>query len=592
MTSEPEQISDRAILANLREPLFVVDSAGTIVFTTERLERVTTGSEGTLESKSLTQIEEYITDGFESLTRGIEDILEDDTEECRVELETSHPKTAPVAQSLSAEARISRFTDNEELVGALVVLRDITTRKQTEGRFRKMFEFHSAPMLLIAPDSGDIIEANAAAADFYGYTTEELTDMTHQQINSLPPAEVARERERARREDRNQFIFKHQLASGEMRTVEVHSSPLELDGEIFLFSIIHDITERVESRHESQLFKEAVSQTGHAILITDKEGIVEYVNPAFEADTGYESEEAVGETPAILKSGKQDEAFYEELWDTILSNEVWEAELVNRRKSGELFYAEQTIAPITDDDGEITNFVAVQLDITDRKLREKQLSDLHRILRHNLRNSLTVITGYARSLFEEVHPEHRGKLERILTQAETLAETSEKITRMRQSIGREYEDDKACDLRTVLSELDAEICETYPEASVEIDPEPVAVNLDPETCQILLTEVIENAIIHNDQETPRVAVTVDAPDESSQHVAVQIKDNGPGIPQQEQKAVSVESDGPLTHSTGVGLAYVHWHIINSGGEVTITDNDPRGSIITLSLTPASEQSRL
>jgi len=140
-------------------------------------------------------------------------------------------------------------------------VQDVTRRKEMEQtlrerelRFRRMFERHSAPMLLVDPDSGAIENANDAAAEFYGYSRDELTDMRVHDLNQAPAEDVSRQRERARREDRNHFRFQHELADGEVRTVEVHSSPIELADDERLFSVVHDVTDRVdyEERLETQ----------------------------------------------------------------------------------------------------------------------------------------------------------------------------------------------------------------------------------------------------------------------------------------------------------------------------------------------------
>ena len=116
--------------------------------------------------------------------------------------------------------------------------------KESEYRFRSMFERHEAIMLLVEPDMGAIEDANAAAAAFYGYTRERLQAMRVEDLNALPSRYVAAQRERALRGDQSCFVFPHRLASGEVRTVEVHSSPMRVKGRLLLFSIIHDITER------------------------------------------------------------------------------------------------------------------------------------------------------------------------------------------------------------------------------------------------------------------------------------------------------------------------------------------------------------
>ncbi|MDQ2050705.1 PAS domain S-box protein [Natronolimnohabitans sp. A-GB9] len=138
-----------------------------------------------------------------------------------------------------------------------------------------------------------------------------------------------------------------------------------------------DVTERKRRLQRLRSFRQAVEQAGHSIYITDPDGTIQYVNPAFEDVSGYSAAEAIGETPRLLKSGVHDRAFYAELWGTILEGGVWENQIVNRHKSGAEYVVNQTIAPITDEDGEIVNFVAVNADITRQKRRESQLRRLH-----------------------------------------------------------------------------------------------------------------------------------------------------------------------------------------------------------------------
>ena len=113
-------------------------------------------------------------------------------------------------------------------------------------------------MFLIEPDTGQILDANAAAQNFYGYSIETLKQMKIEDINILPAREVAERRAQAARGNLNYFVFPHRLASGEVRTVEVHSSPISLGGKSILFSIIHDITERKKAeerlaRHDERM---------------------------------------------------------------------------------------------------------------------------------------------------------------------------------------------------------------------------------------------------------------------------------------------------------------------------------------------------
>ena len=141
--------------------------------------------------------------------------------------------------------------------------------QQSEARFRQMFKGHSSVMMLIDPVSGEIVAANEAASRFYCYTIEQLMGMHISQINTMLPEEIAAARDQALHENRNYFVFPHRLASGEVRTVEVHSSPIEIAGHRLLFSIVHDITERKENEAKIQRLMNlysALSQCNQAIL--------------------------------------------------------------------------------------------------------------------------------------------------------------------------------------------------------------------------------------------------------------------------------------------------------------------------------------
>ena len=134
-----------------------------------------------------------------------------------------------------------------------------------------------------------------------------------------------------------------------------------------------DITLRKRAETEIRQLSSIVEQTEDTVVVTSPKGVVEYVNPAFERLTGYTKEDALGKTPSILKSGLHDGQFYEKLWNTILAGNVFQAEIANRKKNGELFYEVKTITPLRDAQGQITHFVATGKDITRHKLDEEKL---------------------------------------------------------------------------------------------------------------------------------------------------------------------------------------------------------------------------
>lgn len=126
-------------------------------------------------------------------------------------------------------------------------------------------------------------------------------------------------------------------------------------------------------KQEMKRFKQAVDSAGPAIYMTDSNGIIEYVNPAFERITGYGPGEAVGEDLRLLNSGEMSPEYFDELWETVTSGELWHGEVINERSDGELYHAEQTIAPILGPEGEIDSYVAIHQDITRRKRERRKL---------------------------------------------------------------------------------------------------------------------------------------------------------------------------------------------------------------------------
>ncbi|ELZ29753.1 signal-transducing histidine kinase/response regulator [Halosimplex carlsbadense 2-9-1] len=347
---------------------------------------------------------------------------------------------------------------------------------------------------------------------------------------------------------------------------------------------VMDVTERRSRERDRRMFEKAVEQAGHGIVITDPEGTIEYVNPAYAADTGYDRQEAVGLNPRIVKSGKHDDEFYDELWETILAGETWEAEIVNRRKSGELYHVDQTIAPIADD-GEITHFVGIESETTDRNLREQRLNVLNRILRHNLRNAMTVVSGHASALRRELDDEElRAHATTIEEWADDLTATGEKVATTRSLFERERDPDAVCDARETLSTVADEFAERYPDAEIAVEaPASLRVSAD-DRLAVALRELVDNALAHHDRVPPAVTLGATSVGGGAAGWAdITVVDTGPGIPGSERAAIEAGEETQVTHGTGIGLWLARWVVAGFGGELSIEDNDPRGTVVRLRL---------
>ena len=159
-----------------------------------------------------------------------------------------------------------------------------------------------------------------------------------------------------------------------------------------------------EAEDSLRKLSRAVEQSADLVIITNRAGAIEYVNPAFELLTGYARREVLGRNPSILKSGQQPFEFYRELWKTILSGNVFRGVFANRKKDGEVFFLETTITPVRDAEGRITHFISNGRDITERRHLEAQLLQAQKMdaigklaggVAHDFNNLLMVISAYA-----------------------------------------------------------------------------------------------------------------------------------------------------------------------------------------------------
>ncbi|MCX8016671.1 MAG: PAS domain S-box protein [Rhodocyclaceae bacterium] len=250
----------------------------------------------------------------------------------------------------------------------------MTALQESEAHYRSFFAEAKAAMLLVAPADGRIIDANPAASAFYGYSREELLSLSLRDISPLTREQMDAEMARSIREGREYFVLPHRRKDGSIRTVEVYSGPYHDRGRLILYSIIHDVTERVEAERAMREAATVFAVTSEAIVITDAKGVIKRVNPAFTAMTGYSAEEAIGQTPRILKSGRHDARFYAEMWSQLQSLGRWENEIWERRKNGEIFPVWQIISAVKDADGSTLEYVSLLIDITERKRSEAEIA--------------------------------------------------------------------------------------------------------------------------------------------------------------------------------------------------------------------------
>ncbi len=252
--------------------------------------------------------------------------------------------------------------------------------KQSEERFRTIIE-QATDALYIQDFKGNIIEVNHKACESLGYSRSELLSMTigdiTEQYDDIDFREEVIRRLRKGKDTVIENMIKRK--NGTTYPVEISLGMIELKDENVIIGFARDITERKRAEEELLKFKLGIERTDDMILMTDLEGNICYVNPAFVKIYGYTEKEALNNTPRILKSDAHSQEFYSEFWAKLLAKEVVSEEIVNKTKDGRLIDIETSANPILDDKENIIGFLAVQRDITDRKRTEQIQKVLYNI---------------------------------------------------------------------------------------------------------------------------------------------------------------------------------------------------------------------
>ncbi len=271
----------------------------------------------------------------------------------------------------------------DEVTGFLGYLIDVSERKgnelqlaESEERYRQLFEGSRVVEYLIDPESGQIIDANQAACQFYGYSLEQLKQMHISQINVLTSEEIAAAMMEAERNQRQHFIFRHRLANGQVRDVEVHSGPINYCGRELLYSIVHDITDRLDAERNLERLSQALDQSGSIVMITDANHHIEYVNQRFIKVTGFTEQDVKGQHVDFLSAGRTSHDVRKKLSQSLRSGNNWHGELLCRRKSGELYWSSMSVSPVFNKDGEVSSVVAVAEDLTEQRETDRKIQQL------------------------------------------------------------------------------------------------------------------------------------------------------------------------------------------------------------------------
>lgn len=272
-----------------------------------------------------------------------------------------------------------------EIVGYIRSITDITARRESEDalreseqRFRKVFASMPAMASISRLSDGHFLNINDTFLSVGGFSREEVIGRTSSELNLwIDPDNRATMMQKVQKSGSVAGLdWKLRIKSGEIRDVLGSFEVVQLGREECLLVIGQDITDRKRAELRMQKLSSALEQTADAIMITDRDGIIEYVNRAFVTTTGYSVEEALGKRPNILNSSKHGAEFYREFWNTILAGKVYSDVFINKKKDGSLYYEEKTITPLKDGNGVVTHFVSTGHDITERMQTQERLQFL------------------------------------------------------------------------------------------------------------------------------------------------------------------------------------------------------------------------
>ncbi len=517
------------------------------------------------------------------------------------------------------EALGSNMLQDPNIRGIVITSRDVTLRKcaeealrESESKFRDLAEKSIVGIYLI--QEGLFRYVNSMFAEIFDYAAEEIIDklgpvdvlfpddwpLVNMSLNKRLQGDIKSLR----------YDFRVVTKNKEIKCAEVYSSRTIYKGKPAVIGTLLDITERRKAEQELRRLSAAVEQAAEEVIITDAEGIIQYVNPAFEKITGYPRQEAIGCTPRILKSGVHDLSFYKNLWDTIKDGRVWAGRITNRRKDGRLIQEDANISPLSDASGRITGFVSLKRDITDEVNMEAQLFRAQKMeavgtlaagIAHDFNNILTGIHGYATLIQFGLSPDHPHykKLEGISSQVMSGANLTRQLLGFAR--GGKYEV-KATDLNELLEKSSEMFGRTNKGIGIvkRFQPDIWTVEVDQGQIEQVLLNVFINAAHAMSGEgdiylqTENVEFLEDdlKPHDvrAGRYVRMSVTDTGIGM----DKAVMEKIFDPFFSTkgpgkgTGLGLASAYGIIRNHEGFITVYSEPGKGATFNICL-PASGQ---
>ncbi|MEH6625691.1 MAG: transporter substrate-binding domain-containing protein [Motiliproteus sp.] len=383
-----------------------------------------------------------------------------------------------------------------------------------------------------------------------------------------------------------------------------HNKPLRISGTIM------DITTRKVMDEKLQQLNRAVDQSPATVLITDSDGRIEYVNRKFTEITGYEEDEVLGRNPSVFQSGQTPLETYKELWSTIKSGKEWSGEILNRRKGGELYWEAMLISPMKEATGEISHFVAVKEDITERRdllnsvhaakeqavLANRAKSDFLANMSHEIRTPMNAIIGLSHLCLQtDLQPKQRDYISKLSRSSKSLLRIINDILDFSKIEAGKLELENICfDLENVLSDVATMTAYQAQEKGLEIvfarTPD-VTRDLkgDPMRLGQILINLVNNAVKFTERGEIDVFVEKLSHDNHNTRLKFSVKDSGIGMDQEHQRRLFESFSQADTSTsrryggTGLGLAISKQLVKLMDGDIEVSSELGQGSTFSFTV---------